>query len=45
LGALLAVNPVVSMNGVTQAMEQLFGSNAKAQEMNKKALMKGLSER
>jgi 2-oxoglutarate ferredoxin oxidoreductase subunit gamma len=41
LGALLAVNPVVSLDGVIKGMEQLFGSNMKALEMNKQALIKG----
>ena len=41
LRALLAVNPVVSLGGVIKVMEQLFGNNAKALEMNKQALIKG----
>ena len=41
LGALLAVNPVVSLDGVIKVMDQLFGHNVKALEMNKQALTKG----
>lgn len=43
LGALLVVEPVVSLGGVTKAMEQMFGNNHKANEMNKQALIKGSS--
>jgi 2-oxoglutarate ferredoxin oxidoreductase subunit gamma len=39
LGALLAVHPVVSLNGVIKSMAQLFGS--KTLEMNKQALITG----
>ncbi len=41
MGALLAVNPVVSLGGVIKVLEQLFGNNMKALEMNKQALIKG----
>lgn len=40
VGAFLAVQPVVSLGGVIKAMDQLFGNNAKANEMNKRALIK-----
>ncbi len=39
LGAFLAAHPVVSLDGVIKAMEQLFGS--KTLEMNRQALIKG----
>jgi 2-oxoglutarate ferredoxin oxidoreductase subunit gamma len=41
LGALIEINPVVSSGGIIKVMEQLFGSNPKALEMNKQALIKG----
>jgi 2-oxoglutarate ferredoxin oxidoreductase subunit gamma len=43
LGALLAVNPVVSLGGVIKVLEQLFETNPKALEKNKQALIKGSS--
>jgi len=41
LGALLKANPIVSLEGVIQVMTQLFGSSAKALEINRQALIKG----
>jgi len=41
LGALLGVNQVISISTVVKVIEQLFGSNAKAIEMNKQALFRG----
>ena len=41
VGALLVKNPVVSLEGVVKVLEQLFGSNLKALEKNKQALIKG----
>jgi 2-oxoglutarate ferredoxin oxidoreductase subunit gamma len=41
LGAFLAKKPIVALNGVIKVIEQFFGNNLKALEMNKQALLKG----
>jgi 2-oxoglutarate ferredoxin oxidoreductase subunit gamma len=41
LGALLTTDPIVSLTGVEKVMEQLFGNNPRALDINKKSLAKG----